>query len=87
MEVQLNILNLKCGGCANSITNGLTEIEGVDSVKVDVEKSSILVELSDDVTDIVLSKLDKMGYPTDPDANGFLKQAKSYVSCMVGRVS
>ena len=41
MEASIIIQNLKCGGCANTITKGLTEINGVTEVKIDVAKSYV----------------------------------------------
>lgn len=88
MEKVVAVQNIKCGGCANSITKGLLEIEAVSNVKVDQEHGIISYSLADEsVQELVLQKLDKMGYPADPDQNTVLKKAKSYVSCMIGRMS
>lgn len=88
MEKELAVQNVKCGGCANSINKGLTEIQGVTNVRVDHEHGIIAYTISDEsLNQSVLDKLDKMGYPADPDQNTMLKKAKSYVSCMIGRIS
>ena len=37
METTLYIQNLKCGGCANTITKNLTTLEGIQNITVNVE--------------------------------------------------
>ena len=84
---KINILNLKCNGCANTIKKGLSAIEGVDQVEVDLDKSEITInEVSDAVFTQVKEKLSKMGYPEVGDANSMLHKAKSIVSCASGKL-
>lgn len=84
----IEILNLKCGGCANSIKKGLEQIEGVGAVSVDLETSNVQVETNDEaVLNEVKAKLSSMGYPEVGDANTVLHKAKSFVSCATGRMS
>lgn len=84
----IEILNLKCGGCANSIKKGLEQIEGVGTVSVDLETSNVGVETSDEaILNEVKAKLSSMGYPEVGDANTVLHKAKSFVSCATGRMS
>ncbi|MFB9271192.1 MULTISPECIES: heavy-metal-associated domain-containing protein [Flavobacteriaceae] len=84
----LEILNLKCGGCANSIKKGMLAIEGVTEVSVDLETSKVTIN-SEDVTVLinVKSKLASMGYPEVGDANTIIHKAKSFVSCATGRMT
>ncbi|MFN5147376.1 MAG: heavy-metal-associated domain-containing protein [Flavobacteriia bacterium] len=82
------IQNLKCGGCANTITKSLNELPGVSNTEVDVETNSVSFEyVNEDQIETVERKLSQLGYPIDTDPNSLLKEAKSYVSCMIGRVS
>ena len=84
----INILNLKCNGCANTIKKGLLSIEGINKVEVTLENSEIKInEVSDDVFTQVKEKLSKMGYPEVGDANSMLHKAKSMVSCASGKLS
>ena len=84
----IEILNLKCGGCANSIKKGLEQIDGVGAVSVDLETSNVQVESTDEaVLETVKSKLSSMGYPEVGDANTVIHKAKSFVSCATGRMS
>lgn len=80
--------NLKCGGCANSITNALQKIEGVSKIDINVAESNIQIELSDSVDRALLTeKLAKLGYPEAGTENTLTQKAKSFVSCAIGRVS
>lgn len=83
----INILNLKCNGCANTIKKGLLSLEGVNEVDVTLENSEIKInEVSESIFNIVKEKLSKMGYPEVGDANTLLHKAKSFVSCASGRM-
>ena len=41
MQSQFTIQNLKCGGCANTITKGVDSLEGVSNVHVDIDNSVV----------------------------------------------
>jgi len=84
----INILNLKCNGCANTIKKGLLSLEGVNEVDVTLENSEIKInEVSESIFNTVKEKLSKMGYPEVGDANTLIHKAKSFVSCASGRMS
>lgn len=84
----LEILNLKCGGCANSIKKGLLTVEGVSDVTVDLETSKVTIDSADEtVVSKIKEKLSAMGYPEVGDANTLLHKAKSFVSCATGRMT
>jgi len=88
MMTTIEILNLKCGGCANTIKKGIISVEGVSEVSVDIEASKVTVNADSEA--IILSvkeKLAKMGYPEMGDANTVLHKAKSFVSCATGRMT
>ena len=83
----IEILNLKCGGCANTIKKGIVSIEGISDVIVDLETSKVTVDTDNE--SVVLSvkeKLSKMGYPETNETNTILHKAKSFVSCASGRM-
>jgi len=83
----INILNLKCNGCANTIKKGLLSVEGVNEVEVTLENSEIKInEVSEEIFTTVKEKLSKMGYPEVGDANTMLHKAKSFVSCASGKM-
>ena len=85
MNYHITVENLKCGGCAATIKNGITSIDFVRNVEVDVENSVIEIESEKDVLKDIKEKLSKMGYPELGDKNTLAHKAKSYVSCAVGR--
>jgi len=88
MNTTVEILNLKCNGCANSIKKGIASIEGVKEVSVDLETSKVTVDTSEEAILInVKEKLSKMGYPEVGDTNSVLHKAKSFVSCATGRMT
>lgn len=84
---QILISNLKCGGCANTVRKSLSKIEGVARVEVDVEQSLVTVN-AEETTErsVLVEKLRENGYPEAGTTNSTLTKAKSYVSCMVGRI-
>lgn len=84
--IEFQVENIKCGGCANSIKSSLSKIEGVDQINVDIENGVISTTAEDFVDEVELRKvLHTMGY-TAPGEGGTIDKAKSYVSCMIGRI-
>ena len=84
----IEIVNLKCGGCVNTVKKGVMSIEGISTVDVDLESSKVTIDTDNDA--LVLSakeKLSKMGYPVVGDVNTMLHKAKSFVSCASGRMT
>jgi len=86
MKTQIQIENLKCGGCANTIKKGLLTLDQVTEVSIDIESSEVTVETTKDNLIEVKEKLAKMGYPEVGDKNTIAHKAKSFVSCAVGRM-
>ncbi len=83
---KIYIANLKCGGCATTITNELSKLEGVQNVSVDKETDSVSLNYENVNREIIINKLHDLGYPEATEENGLLLQLKSYASCMIGRV-
>lgn len=84
---KFNIQNLKCGGCASTITKNISEIKDVSNVDVNVDESTITFQSIGDGPDNVKNKLASLGYPLEDELNSTLSKAKSYVSCMVGKMT
>jgi copper chaperone len=87
MNYTLEIQNLKCGGCVNTVTKELSKIDGITDIKVNDETS--VVKFSSEVTealDLVKIKLASIGYPAVGDDNSIIDKAKSYVSCAIGKM-
>ena len=86
--------NIKCGGCANGITQSLNKIDGVSQVEVDVEAGKVTCQFVDSNNSLVLTKvkqkLQSMGYPEVGSVAGIKAasaKAKSFVSCAVGKMT
>jgi copper chaperone len=86
----ITVDNLKCGGCENTIKKTLKQIQGVEKVGIDNDKHLIEVVHQDNVSRLMLTdSLKKMGYPevgTTEGLNAVLSNAKSYISCAIGRL-
>jgi copper chaperone CopZ len=81
------IANLKCSGCANTITSKLLELNGMESVVVDQDTDTVSVRYSTPLLRSgITEKLLSLGYPEATAENGLLTQLKSYASCMIGRI-
>ncbi len=83
----LYIQNVKCGGCANTITTKISDLEGISNVKVTVEEGKIEFDSNEELVEIVKEKLKSLGYPENGDTNSIGTKAKSFVSCAVGKIS
>ncbi|MBT7553584.1 heavy-metal-associated domain-containing protein [bacterium] len=79
----LDVVNIKCGGCEAQILAALSGV-GLKDIKIDVAKQQISFEGDENIAIPILTK---MGYPPadSKEAKSFIKKAKSYVSCMIGR--
>ena len=89
MTYQINVENIKCGGCASTIRSKLEAMEGVDKIDVDIEAGIVRVAGSEDTREAVTARLLKLGYPESGTAEGIAAakaKAKSFVSCAVGRI-
>jgi copper chaperone len=86
----ITVDNMKCGGCANTITKSIEKIAGATSVNVDVEKGIVHFEGDTSLRDPVVQRLETLGYPLAGTASGLhgaIETAKSFVSCAIGRVN
>jgi copper chaperone len=78
------IQNIRCGGCANTITKALGE--EFESVVVDVASKTVTVELKDEPQIAKGAELlKKLGYPLTDEESGMVDKAKSFVSCAIGK--
>ena len=91
MQITIEVENIKCGGCANSITGKLKEDDRIQDVVVDIEHGVVTLEAnSDEVRTDAITRLLKMGYPETGSVEGLKSvkaKASSFVSCAVGRMS
>lgn len=57
------VRNVKCGGCASAIENGLKEMGGVQQVDVVVESGEVTVTGEELSRQSLSEKLTQLGYP------------------------
>jgi copper chaperone len=88
--ITLQVENIKCGGCEKSIIKGLSSINGLSNIVIDRDQQLISVNADESLREALISKLKSMGYPEQGSVSGLdagLANAKSFVSCAIGRVS
>ena len=81
MKQTIHVQNLKCGGCAKTIKNKISALEGVSEVMVTPETSEVaFTTTSETVIENVKASLLSLGYPAIDEANSLVYKAKSFVS-------
>jgi len=88
MKTTIEIQNLKCGGCANTITKKLSEINDLSELTVNNDNHTVSFNYENENTLIKAKELlNNIGYPVVGDKNVLTTKAKSFVSCAVGRIN
>lgn len=88
-DIVIEVENLKCGGCENTLNNALMKLDGIIKVNADAKSSIVQISHSgntDVIEKAIEEKLAQIGYPIKGTGNNFQK-AKSYVSCAIGKMS
>ncbi len=90
MKQTFEVLNVKCGGCANTLKKSLKEEFGEVEVDLDVTPRKITLEIDTNKIEDLKLKLRSLGYPlSDDELSGIQKAtttAKSFVSCAIGKM-
>ncbi|MGB5396171.1 MAG: heavy-metal-associated domain-containing protein [Gammaproteobacteria bacterium] len=89
MNYQMSVENIKCGGCASTITSRLKALEGVTAVEVDIAEGIVSADAGEGMGELLTTTLLNLGYPESGTAEGMAAakaKAKSFVSCAVGRM-
>lgn len=88
MNASLVVQNLKCGGCAKTITNKLTALNHITNIEVNPDNSTVSFSYeNEEDQEIVKNKLQSIGYPTIDSENSIIAKATSFVSCATGKLS
>ena len=90
MNYEISVENIKCGGCAGTITKKVNELDGVDNTEVDIEAGVVKVDGAEELRETLVATLLKHGYPETGTTEGIAAakaKAKSFVSCAVGRIN
>jgi copper chaperone len=88
--IQIEVENIKCGGCENSIVKGIRSVAQVSNLVVDVDKQLVSFTGEASVKQAVVDKLRALGYPEKGSVSGLeagRTNAKSYVSWAIGRIT
>jgi copper chaperone CopZ len=84
------VLNVKCGGCANTLKKSLADDFGDVNVDLECEPRKITLDIQDDQMEKLKLKLRSLGYPLTTDELNTLQtlttNAKSFVSCAIGKM-
>lgn len=96
MKVSIEVENIRCGGCINTITNKLLEIDTINTVDVVLEQQKVIIDVHEregisheNTKAAAIALLLKLGYPEKGSVEGLeaLKgKAKSVVSCAIGKM-
>jgi len=62
-ELELTVANVKCGGCASAIRDGLLALPGVEAIEVDIASGTVRISGTDFDTMAIQTKLGELGYP------------------------
>jgi len=91
MKQTFEVINVKCGGCAGTLTSKLAQEFGAVEVNLEVEPRQITLDVEESQLPALRTKLKSLGYPmSDEDLTtleGFSTTAKSFVSCAVGKMN
>ena len=63
MNEQFSVGNVKCGGCVNTIQDGLKELQGVVNIEVSVDDGTVQVTGENLDRAQLTQKLAELGYP------------------------
>lgn len=90
MKQIFEVKNVKCAGCAGTLTKSLKEEFGEVEVNLDVEPRQISLEIDTHQIESLKSKLRSLGYPLVTDELSTFQTvgttAKSFVSCAIGKM-
>lgn len=85
MTHTIEVENIKCGGCMNSIKTALQKIATVSDVEINKETDTIIVNAETE-RELLIETLSKLGYP-EKGHNTLLHKGKSLVSCAIGNIT
>ncbi|WP_321778844.1 heavy-metal-associated domain-containing protein [Sulfurimonas sp.] len=92
MKKSFKALNIKCGGCAKTVSDALKKDFGEVEVDLEQEPRVVSVDIKDEEHEkLFRKKMRGLGYPMDDEELGTFTatglKAKSFVSCAIGKMS
>ena len=90
MKKIFEVKNVKCGGCAGTLSKSLFEEFGEVEVNLEVEPRQMTLEIEEEKMEALKLKLRSLGYPLTTDELSTFQTvgttAKSFVSCAIGKM-
>lgn len=90
MQQTLQVENVKCGGCAQTLRTKLEPLFGTVKINLMVQPREITLDIEAAQMPQLREALLEIGYPLSSDELNFVQTAstkvKSFVSCAVGRM-
>jgi len=88
MQNSIIVQNLKCGGCAKTISSKITVIPNITGITMDIDTATLSFTSDGPESSLkVKEKLKRIGYPAIDEENSLTSKAKSFVSCATGKMS
>ena len=77
---ELNVKNMTCGHCVNTVTRAIQAVDGSASVQVDLQTGRVSVESSAAAADL-LKAVNEAGYPAAQSKQGSPAPARKSGCC------
>lgn len=63
------VYNMKCNGCVNMVKTGLSQMDGISEVYIDLSKAEVTVNYSSEkvTPEEIEKKLGQLGYPVNKE--------------------
>ena len=87
--MDITVENIKCGGCAGTITKKLSSTFDTENINVNIEQGTISIDIDDPKREELVQVLLGLGYPETDSVHGLNSakaKAKSFVSCAIGKM-
>ena len=87
--MNITVENIKCGGCAGTITKKLSSAFDTENIDVNIEQGTISIDIDDSKREELAQVLLGLGYPETDSVHGLSSakaKAKSFVSCAIGKM-
>ncbi|TQS70522.1 heavy-metal-associated domain-containing protein [Ornithinibacillus gellani] len=67
MKETIKVAGMTCGCCVGKVENRIHELDGISSIKIDLDKSEVQVDFSDAAVslDEIKDKIKREGYQVD----------------------
>ena len=62
-QMEIDVANVKCGGCASAIEDGLMPLGGIENIEVNIENGHVRISGNALPEDAILDKLTTLGFP------------------------